>query len=52
MLKQLSIAEVDYQIRTFLLNPMNKIHIMKMLTNWFSKPDNREFKNIIMYRIL
>jgi hypothetical protein len=30
MLEKLSLAEIDYQLRTFLLNPANKRSLLKM----------------------
>ena len=35
ILEKLSIAEIDYQLRTFLLNPTNKQYILKMTENIF-----------------
>ena len=35
ILEKLSIAEIDYQLRTFLLNPINKQYILKMMEKIF-----------------
>jgi len=55
MLNQLSVAEADYQIRSFLLTPNNGVVLLKMLVFVMrdrSKEFKQEIKNIIVNRVL
>lgn len=54
-LTSLSVAEADYQLRTFLLNPANKIYLLKMITaalRDISPAIRQELKDIMLHRIL
>lgn len=52
---KLSVAEVDYQLRAYLLNPANQVHLLTMITTVFAdktRPFLQELKNIILNRII
>jgi hypothetical protein len=49
------VAEVDYRLRTFLLNPSNKPHLLAMMVSVLSHRSQgapEELKNIVLHRIL
>lgn len=52
---QLSVAEVDYRLRTFLINPSNKPYLLSMMVSvlgYRSQDVPEELKNIVLHRIL
>ena len=54
-LETLSIAEIDYQLRTFLLNPINKTYLLNMFLYIYQHSSINlceQFVNIIFHRAL
>jgi len=52
-LTKLSVAEVDYQLRVFLLTPTNAPYLLRMLIEAVKDHSLRsELKNIIMNRVI
>ena len=53
-LGRLSVGEVDYQLRAFLLRPGNGIYLLRMLIHGWKKCPGleQEVRNIIMHRVL
>jgi hypothetical protein len=49
------VAEIDYRLRGFLLNPSNKPHLLAMMVSVLSNRSPgipEELKNIVLHRIL
>ena len=53
MLSKLSVAEVDYQLRSFLMTPENAAVVLRMMVFVLQSSDFRqEIKNILLSRAL